>query len=106
MSTTIKADIEPGGALSEEDVARGLALSKKIEGHEAGPLQFDEVEMGSLKVLMQHLIREAYTAQQTNVVIAAALYRKNLQIVHHEEADGTFTVDLVAKPEPQPETKH
>ena len=38
--------------------------------------------------------------QQTNYIIAAALYRRNLQIVRHENDDGSFTVDLVNKPEP------
>ena len=45
--------------------------------------------------------------QQTNYAIAAALYRKNLQTVSHDNGDGSFTVDLVVKaPTDDEETTH
>ena len=105
MSETFKAeDLRPGGAIYEAAIQAGVETSKKIEAWTEGYITFNELEMGALKVLMQHLVLDASTAKQTNYVIGVALYRKHLQIVHQEEADGTYTVDLVTTPEPKKET--
>ena len=62
-----------------------------------GPLQFDAVEAEALRAILMGLQMELHIAQQANYAIAAALYRKHLTIVHHENDDGTFTARPTAK---------
>jgi hypothetical protein len=98
-----KEDTQPGGKLYNEAMARGVDVARKVTESD-GPLHFNATEAETLRVLMLGLQRQAHIAQETNYAIAAALYRKHLQIVSHASDDGTFTVDLVVEPEPQPET--
>ena len=90
---------QPGGPIYDEaDLQRGADVARKVNESD-GPLQFDAAEAESLRVILTGLQRALSIAQQTNYGIAAALYRKHLQIVHHESDDGkTFTVDLIVKP--------
>ena len=90
-------DTQPGGKLYEAAVKQGADVARKVTESD-GPLQFDATEAESLRVIMMGLERALSVAQQTNYVIAAALYRKHLTIVHHENDDGTFTVDLQPAP--------
>ena len=91
-------DKEPGGKLYEAAVQAAAAVARKLTEAD-GPVSFDADEAGVLKVIMLGLQKELHISQETNRVIGAALYRKNLTIVHHENDDGrTFTVDLIEKP--------
>ena len=98
-----ETDTAPGGKLYDAVVQQGADLARKVRESD-GPLHFNATEAETLRVLMLGLQRQAHIAQETNYAIAAALYRKHLQIVSHASDDGTFTVDLVVEPEPQPET--
>ena len=89
-------DTQPGGKLYEAALQRGAAVARKVTEAD-GPLQFDAVEAEALRVILMGLQMELHIAQQANYAIAAALYRKHLTIVHHENDDGTFTVDLQLK---------
>ena len=91
-------DTEPGGKLYEAAMQAGAAVAQKLTDAD-GPVSFDADEAGALKVIMLGLQKQLHIGQETNRVIAAALYRKHLTIVHHENDDGkTFTVDLIEKP--------
>ena len=94
-----ETDTKPGGKLYDEVMQRGVDVARKVTEAD-GPLHFDATEAETLRVLMLGLQQQAKIAQQTNYAIAAALYRKHLQIVGHEHDDGTFTVDLVLKAAP------
>ena len=81
---------------------RGVDVAQKVIDAD-GPLHFDATEAATLRVLMLGLQQQTKIAQQANYAIAAALYRKHLQVVGHEHDDGTFTVDLVVKDAPTDE---
>ena len=101
-----RPDTKPGGARYDDAVQQGAALAQKLLDSD-GPLRFTESEASTLRVLVYGLQRSLSICQQTNYAIAAALYRKHLQVVHHENDDGTFTVDLVVKaPTDAPVTAH
>ena len=91
-------DTQPGEPIYDDaDLQRGADVARKVNDSD-GPLQFDAAEAESLRVILMGLQRALSIAQQTNYSIAAAIYRKNLTIVHHESDDGTITVDLIVKP--------
>ena len=96
-------DTQPGGKLYDAQMQEGADLARKLLESD-GPLHFTESETATLRVLVYGLQRALHVAQETNRVIGAALYRKNLTIVHHENNDGTLTVDLIEKPPDAPET--
>ena len=101
-----ETDTKPGGKLYDEVMQRGVDVARKVTEAD-GPLHFNATEADTLRVLMLGLQRQAHIAQQVNIVVAAALYRKHLQIVHHENSDGTFTVDLrPAPPDDAPVAVH
>ena len=89
-------DTEPGGKLYEAAMQQGADVAQKVTDAD-GPLQFNASEAESLRVILLGLQRELSIAQQTNYAIGAALYRRNLTIVHQPNDDGTFTVDLQIK---------
>ena len=96
-------DTEPGGKIYDAAMQAGAAVARKLTEAD-GPVSFDADEAESLRVILTGLQRVLDVAQQTNYAIAAALYRKHLTIVHHENDDGTFTVDLIEKPPDAPDT--
>ena len=98
-------DTEPGGKLYEEAVQRGADVARKVNETD-GPLHLDADEAETLKVILLGLQESLSICQQTNYAVAAALYRKNLQIVSHDNGDGSFTVDLVLKAPDAPATEH
>ena len=87
-------ETEPGGELYDAAMQQGAVVARKVNEAD-GPLHFDAAEAETLRVILLGLQRALSIAQQTNYVIAAAIHRKHLEIVHTENADGTFTVDLV-----------
>ena len=101
-----ETDTAPGGKLYDAVVQQGADLARKVRESD-GPLHFDATEAETLRVLMYGLHESLSICQQTNYAIAAALYRKNLQTVSHDNGDGSFTVDLVVKaPTDDEETTH
>ena len=98
-------DTQPGGKLYDAAVQEGADLARKVRDSD-GPLRFTESEAATLRVLMHGLQQSLSICQQTNYAIAAALYRKHLQVVTHEQDDGTVTVDLVVKAPPDDEVTH
>ena len=105
--TPTDPDKQPGGKLYEAAVHAAAAVAQKLTDAD-GPVSFDEEEAATLKVIMLGLQKQLSIAQQTNYAIAAALYRKHLQVVHREQHDdGTYEVDLVRKPDPdEAATRH
>ena len=77
----------------------GADVARKVTEAD-GPVSLDADEAATLKIIMLGLQKQLHIAQETNLVVAAALYRKHLQVVHREHDDGTFEVDLVRKPDP------
>ena len=91
-----ETDTQPGGKLYDAAMQQGADLAQKVTDAD-GPLQLTATEVETLRVLMEGLQRSLSICQETNLTIAAALYRNNLEIKHHDNGDGSFTVDLVLK---------
>ena len=98
--TPTDPDTQPGGKLYDAAMHAAAAVAQKLTDAD-GPVSFDADEAAALKIIMLGLQKQLSICQQTNYAVAAALYRKHLRVdVKRENADGTFEVDLVRKPDP------
>ena len=86
-----------------------LSMAAKLEGD--GPITLTTAEANELRDTLQglfewddQLLGQITQLQELNTMMALGLYRKRLQVVHHEHSDGTISFDLQPTP-PEPDDK-
>ena len=73
-----------------------LSMAKAIEGD--GPIALTTREADALRSAITMMLKELTELRGLNTAMALGLYRKRLQVVHHEHDDGTVSFDLQPAP--------
>ena len=63
-----------------------------------GPETFTGEELGRLLAAFENVTQENLQLRRMNSGFAAGLYRKRLQLVHEDHADGSVSFDLQPAP--------
>ena len=78
-------------------------MAAKVTGE--GPLHLDADEADALRAVVKKLLGQVTELQGLNIAMVAGLFRRRLQVIHEEHADGTISFDLApAPPDPLEET--
>ena len=75
-----------------------VKMAKQIMGD--GPMALTTAEANALRGMVKKLLGQVTELQGLNSMMALALYRKRLQVVHREHKDGTISFDLEPASEP------
>ena len=76
--------------------AQSVTMAAKVTGE--GPMVLTTAEANALRAVVKKLLGDLSLAQGVNTAMLLALYRKRLQVVHHEHEDGTISYDLQPAP--------
>ena len=63
-----------------------------------GPIALTTPEADALRAVIEKLLGQVTELQGLNTIMAAALYRKRLMVVHEEHDDGTVSFNLEPAP--------
>ena len=61
-----------------------------------GPTTFTSEEVQQLKMAFEDIGQENLQLRRLNSAMGLAIYRKRLQLVHEEHADGSVSFDLIS----------
>ena len=79
------------------------SMAAKLKGD--GPITLTTAEANELRDSIRAVFKRDNQLQALNTMMALGLYRKRLQVIHHDHEDGTISFDLQpAPPDPLEDT--